>query len=135
MLNKILCVDDDHITLMLCKKVIEKASFAKEIITLQNGEEALNYFKELNHNIINKIEVDYPKLVFLDLNMPIMDGWELLDSYRENKFQDTFSTNFIVLSSTIDPLDYNKSKTYPFVIDFIAKPITKEILESLKSRV
>jgi CheY-like chemotaxis protein len=134
MLNKILCVDDDQITLMLCKKVIERATFANEIITLQNGEEAFNYFKDLSVEIANKIEVEYPKLVFLDLNMPVMDGWEFLDGYRENKFQETFSTNFIVLSSTIDPLDYNKSKTYPFVIDFIAKPITKEILETLKER-
>lgn len=134
MLNKILCVDDDQITLMLCKKVIERATFANEIITLQNGEEAFNYFKDLSVTINNKIEVDYPKLVFLDLNMPIMDGWEFLDSYLENKYHDVFSTNFIVLSSTIDPLDYIKSKTYPFVIDFIAKPITKEILEVLKER-
>ena len=134
MLNKILCVDDDQITLMLCKKVIERATFANEIITLQNGEEAFEYFQKLSIDITNKIDVDYPKLAFLDLNMPIMDGWEFLDSYYTNKFQDIFSTNFIVLSSTIDPLDYNKSKTYPFVIDFIAKPITKEILEALKER-
>jgi YesN/AraC family two-component response regulator len=66
--------------------------------------------------------------------MPIIDGWEFLDSYLANKFHEVFSTNFIVLSSTIDPLDYMKSKTYPFVIDFIAKPITKEILETLKER-
>jgi CheY-like chemotaxis protein len=46
MLNKILCVDDDPITLMLCKKVIAKASFTKEINS-QNGEEALNYFDDL----------------------------------------------------------------------------------------
>ena len=134
MLNKILCVDDDQITLMLCKKVIERATFANEIITLQNGEEAFNYFKDLSVAIANKTEVEYPKLVFLDLNMPVMDGWEFLDSYLANKFQNVFSTNFIVLSSTIDPLDYMKSKTYPFVIDFIAKPITKEMLETLKER-
>jgi CheY-like chemotaxis protein len=134
MSNKILCVDDDQITLMLCKKVIERATFASEIITLQNGEEAFNYFKDLSVAIANKTEVEYPKLVFLDLNMPVMDGWEFLDSYLANKFQNVFSTNFIVLSSTIDPLDYMKSKTYPFVIDFIAKPITKEMLETLKER-
>ena len=134
MLDKILCVDDDLITLMLCKKVIERSTFANEIITLQNGEEAFNYFKDLSVEIANKIDVDYPKLVFLDLNMPIIDGWEFLDSYLANKFHEVFSTNFIVLSSTIDPLDYMKSKTYPFVIDFIAKPITKEILETLKER-
>ena len=47
MLEKIYCVDDDVITLMLCKKVIERASFAKEILTATNGEEAILFFKEL----------------------------------------------------------------------------------------
>jgi CheY-like chemotaxis protein len=132
MLEKILCVDDDQITLMLCKKVIEKVSFAKEIITAQNGEEALEYFKNMISEIKNDNTIDYPKLVLLDLNMPVMDGWEFLDAYVENNFQEVFTTKFIVLSSTIDPNDVNKSKTYSMVIDFLSKPITKEMLENLK---
>ena len=47
MLDKILCVDDDPITLMLCKKVVERVEFAKEIITAKNGEEAIQYFDNL----------------------------------------------------------------------------------------
>lgn len=132
MLEKILCVDDDQITLMLCKKVIEKVSFAKEIITAQNGEEAFDYFKNLTTEIKNDNPVNYPKLVLLDLNMPVMSGWEFLDAYVENNFQDVFDTKFIVLSSTIDQNDVNKSKTYSMVIDFLSKPITKEMLENLK---
>ena len=134
MLNKILCVDDDPITLMLCKKVIEKTSFAQEIITAQNGEEALQYFKKIITEIKKGNVVDYPKLVLLDLNMPVMNGWEFLDAYLENKFQDIITTKFIVLSSTIDPHDVNKSKNYQMVIDFMSKPITTEMLEVLKNK-
>lgn len=134
MLDKILCVDDDPITLMLCKKVIERVMFAKEIITAQNGEEAFEYFKELMLEIKKGNSVEYPKLVLLDLNMPIMDGWEFLDAYSENNFEEVFTSKFIVLSSTIDPHDVNKSKTYPVVIDFLSKPITKEMLEELKNK-
>lgn len=136
MLDLILCVDDDPITLMLCKMVISKSSFAKEIITAQNGEEALNYFDDLKlNNLGNKI-TSYPSLVFLDLNMPVMDGWEFLDHFSKEEYTSVFqNTRVIVLSSTIDPRDIEKSKTYPMVMDFLSKPITKEIIEQLKEEI
>lgn len=133
MLDKIFCVDDDAITLMLCKKVIERVGFAKEIITAQNGEEAFAYFQDLAKQ--PELNPDYPKLVLLDLNMPIMNGWEFLDAYQESGYQNIFKqAKFIVLSSTIDPQDVDKAKKYSAVLDFLSKPITKEMLEDLKSK-
>lgn len=135
MLDLILCVDDDPITLMLCKMVISKSSFATEIITAQNGEEALNYFDDLKLNNLGAEIKKYPSLVFLDLNMPVMDGWEFLDHFSKEEYTSAFkNTKVIVLSSTIDPNDIEKSKTYPMVLDFLSKPITKEIVENLKER-
>lgn len=134
MLDKILCVDDDPITLMLCRKVVEKVEFAKEIITVNNGEEAIEYFDKLFEERKTNTDMVYPKLVLLDLNMPVMDGWEFLESYITKDYQNVFdSTRFIVLSSSIDPYDINRSKTYP-VIGFLSKPVTKEMLEDLKSQ-
>lgn len=134
MYDLILCVDDDPITLMLCKMVISKSSFSKEIITAQNGEEALDYFDNLKLNNLGVDIINYPKLVFLDLNMPVMDGWDFLDHFSKEEYTLFFKdTKVIVLSSTIDPADINKSKTYPMVIDFISKPITKEVLENFKA--
>ncbi|RKS01978.1 MULTISPECIES: response regulator [unclassified Flavobacterium] len=133
MLEKILCVDDDAITLMLCKKVIERVAFANEVLTAKNGEEAIDYFNKLAPEYKLDVNVSYPKLIFLDLNMPIMNGWEFLDNYLQNDYQDVFKeAKFIVLSSTIDPQDVVKAKSYPMVIDFLSKPITKEMLEILK---
>ncbi len=135
MLDKIFCVDDDPITLMLCKKVIERVEFAKEIITAQDGEEAIKFFHDLALNQKNGDVVSYPKLTFLDLNMPVMNGWEFLDVYLQNGYQTLFpEAKFIVLSSTIDPDDVNQSMKYPVVVDFMSKPITKEMLEDLKPR-
>ena len=131
MLEKILCVDDDPITLMLYKMVIAKSSFTKEIITFKNGQEALDYYDNLN------IESDLccPELIFLDLNMPVMGGWEFLDNFsNEDYSQFNQKTKVVVLSSTIDPNDIEKSKKYPMVIDFMSKPINKEMLENLKNR-
>lgn len=134
MLDKILCVDDDPITLMLCKKVVEKAQFAKEIDTANNGEEAINYFDALYLEKKNNVSIVYPKLVLLDLNMPVMDGWEFLESFKAKNYLNVFElTRFIVVSSSIDPNDINKAKTYP-VIGFISKPVTKDMLENLKTQ-
>jgi len=129
----ILCVDDDPITLMLCKMVISKANFAKEIITAQNGEEALNYFDDLKLNNLGAEIKKYPQLILLDLNMPVMGGWEFLDHFSKKDYISFFKDcKVIVLSSTIDPEDIRKAKTYPMVLDFLSKPITKEMLEHLR---
>lgn len=129
MLNQVLCVDDDPITLMLYKKVIDRVNYSKEVKTLINGEEALEYFAYLK----NESLVTPPELVLLDINMPLMDGWRFLDNYLKMGYNLLFNaTKFIVLSSSIDPNDMDKSKEYPMVIDFISKPITKDILNNLK---
>ena len=134
MLEKIFCVDDDPITLMLCRKVIERVEFAKEVIMAKNGEEAISYFKNLAEKQQDNQTIAYPKLTLLDLNMPVMNGWEFLDNYLENGYHNLFKeAKFIVLSSTIDPQDVEKTKNYPMVINFLSKPITKEMLEELKS--
>lgn len=131
MLDKILCIDDDPITLMLCKMVITKTSFSKETATAKNGEDALKYFDTLKTNPTDT----KPQLIFLDLNMPIMGGWEFLDSFNTAKYNEFHDTKIIILSSTIDPDDLVKSKNYPMVIDFLSKPISKVMLEYLKNKI
>ncbi|MBP6180628.1 response regulator [Flavobacterium sp.] len=134
MLDQIFCIDDDPITLMLCKKVIVKASFSNEIITSQNGEEALLYFNKIKYNTDNKFK-KHPELIFLDLNMPVMGGWEFLDIFNTIDYSEFSSIKVVVLSSTIDPEDLKKSKSYPMVIDFLSKPITISMLEYLKNKI
>ncbi|MBC7524917.1 MAG: response regulator [Flavobacterium sp.] len=131
MLNKILFIDDDPITFMLFKKVIEKAGFAKKIDVAKNGTEAVNYFKEF---IANEKLTELPNLIFLDLNMPVMGGWEFLDQFSSIDFAEKFSSlKVIVLSSTIDPYDIDKAKKYPMVLDFLSKPITVEMLNYIET--
>lgn len=131
MLDKILFIDDDPITLMLCKMVISKSLFSKEIATAKNGEEALQYFNKLKQ-VNTNTQLTKPQLIFLDLNMPVMGGWEFLDSFSTAEYSEYNNIKVIILSSTIDPGDLEKSKKYPMVIDFLSKPISKEMLEYIK---
>jgi CheY-like chemotaxis protein len=135
MLEQILCIDDDPITLMLCKKVISKSSFSKEIITAQNGEEALHYFNTLKYNNNKSKTNKKPELIFLDLNMPVMGGWEFLDHFTSSDYSEFNKASVIVLSSTIDPDDLAKAKKYTIIIDFLSKPITQAMLEYLKKKI
>jgi CheY-like chemotaxis protein len=112
--------------------VITKALFSNEIATAKNGEEALKYFDTLKKSNSNNSK---PQLIFLDLNMPVMGGWEFLDSFNTSEYSDYHNTKIIILSSTIDPEDLEKSKKYPMVIDFLSKPISKEMLEYLKDKI
>jgi CheY-like chemotaxis protein len=133
MLNRILCVDDDPITLMLCKKVIAKANFSNEIESAKDGVEALKIFDTLLSSGDSEKD-DYPELIFLDLNMPIMDGWEFLEEFSKNLKGLFPKTRIIVLSSSVDPKDINKSKSYPMVLDFLPKPITVEMLNNIRTQ-
>jgi CheY-like chemotaxis protein len=120
---------------MLCKKVVERVGFAKEIITAKHGLEAIEYFDNLFEESKLNDSIVYPKLVLLDLNMPVLDGWGFLETYILKEYDNLFSsTKFIVLSSSVDPYDINRSKSYP-VIGFLSKPITKEMLENLKYQI
>ena len=129
MIKTILCIDDDPITLMLCKKVITKVSFSEEIIFASNGQEAYELLKKL---CLEKELGNVPNLIFLDLNMPVMNGWEFLDSIETDLKSNLKNTKVIILSSTIDPADYNKAKQYEMVSHFLSKPITVDMLENLK---
>ena len=135
MLQKIICVDDDLIALLLSRLIITKTNYTSEIITAINGQEALGYLsqeKVINENKGNKNNI----LILLDLNMPIMDGWDFLEEFGSQLAHQYTNIKIILLSSSVDPSDIQKSKTYPIVLDFLPKPLTKEtlniIIEKLK---
>ena len=134
MLDLILCIDDDPITLMLCKKVISKTLFSNEIITAQNGEKALQYFDATKKSKTDSVPHRLPKLIFLDLNMPVMGGWEFLESFSGPNYSEFNTIKVVILTSTLDPEDLEKANKYPMVIDFLSKPITKSMLDNLTNK-
>jgi CheY-like chemotaxis protein len=133
MINKLLLIDDDEITLMICELVIKKENFAKEVVKLKNGLEGINYFRGLlDCNGETNGEAP-PELVLLDLNMPVMNGWDFLEEFSESlegKFPDT---KVCVLTSSVDPFDFSHSRIYNSVIGFISKPLTPDALAELKA--
>jgi CheY-like chemotaxis protein len=132
MVNKILCVDDDPVTLMLCQLINTKTELAKEIETVKNGNEALEYYSNLLQSSSGKKNIDYPRLIILDLNMPIMDGWEFLEKFQELFFNKFSETKVFILASSIEAYDLDKINDFPFIINMLPKPLTIEMLENFK---
>ena len=131
MLSKVLFIDDDSVALMLYRKLVEKSDFARETLTALNGRAALEYFSAL---LEDNTSQDYPELIFLDLNMPVLDGWDFLKELSSPLYSPFRSAKIIILSSSINPEDLERSRGFEMVIDFISKPVTIEILEGLTKR-
>jgi CheY-like chemotaxis protein len=131
MIKKVFCIDDDLITLALCNMVIKKALFAEEVETAKNGKEGLNYFSSFFSKNTNSRLDDAPQLIFLDLNMPVMNGWDFLEEYLMKYADRLPQTKVVIVSSTVNPEDFSRANRYEIVIDFINKPLTVEGMEEL----
>ena len=134
-LEKVICVDDDPIALLLSKLVLSKSDFASKVITAANGEIAIEYLEKLEVIEENK-HANNPLVILLDLNMPVMDGWEFLEQFSAKLYPEHYSTTkVILLSSSIDPNDIERSKEFSMVVDFLPKPLTKEMLKTILNKV
>ena len=113
--DKIVLIDDDPVFLFIAKEIIEQSSlFQENLLTYFNGVRALRDFKEtdLKH---------YKMLVFVDINMPIMDGWDFLDELSDCQLNK--DTLVYVVSSSINSSDKEKALSYSIVKGYIPKPL------------
>lgn len=120
--RKLLVIDDDDIFNFLVEEAYREADLDCELIFITRAEEALHYLK-------NHIE-DFPDMIFLDINMPVMNGFEFLEKMKEEGL-DKKKPEIYMLSSSIFDGDIRKAKSYRNVKDFISKPLTQERIKQL----
>lgn len=128
---EILCVvDDDKIFTFLLRKIIEKAQIAREIIFFENGQEAIDYLT------LNKADVmKLPQLILLDINMPILDGWQFLQEYGKLQPEVHDPIKICVMSSSGEEEDYNRAMHSGHVMDYLQKPLQIPLLRDITERV
>jgi CheY-like chemotaxis protein len=122
-LNCILLIDDDYVDNLCHKKVIQKMDIAHSIKIAKDGEEALRLLIELKDTP--------PELIFLDINMPRMNGWEFLEAYRELNISPQKSNIILMLSTSQNPDDKEKAGKIPHISGFNSKPLSEKMLSDI----
>nr|WP_017853957.1 response regulator [Leptospira interrogans] len=128
-LKCILLIDDNQDDNFFHERVIYKGSYAEKVVTKQSGQEALFFLK----NKFNNIE-PFPDLIFLDINMPGMNGWEFLEEYKKLDQEFQTSTIIIMLTTSDNPDDKNKFSHFGSTSDFKTKPLTNAMLDEILER-
>ena len=114
-------IDDDRIFTHLLSKQMQITNFSDTVKIFHDGDEALEYIRP----IANQPDI-LPSVILLDINMPILDGWQFLDEFI--KFDLKKRITIYIVSSSIDDADRRKAASYSAVSNFYVKPITKEHL-------
>ena len=115
-----LLIDDSPLHNWINTKVIKKSGFASEIIIIERPEEALLLLRD------EKVK---PDIIFLDIKMPIMDGFQFLEEYDKLSI-DKGKIKIVVLSSSINPIDIERAKRNKYVTKFIGKALSeKDLIE------
>ena len=125
-LNCILLIDDDEPTNFLNKMTLEQSGCASYVQIAQGGQEALDYLVGCGQG-----DSPRPDLIFLDINMPAMDGWEFLEKYRHLLPEQKAPVVMIMLTTSLNPDDEAKARAIPEVSGFENKPLRIDRLREL----
>jgi CheY-like chemotaxis protein len=123
----ILLVDDDEINNFISIKLIKKAVDNTAISACLNGRFAIEELVEIQKHDPSLL----PDFILLDINMPIMNGWEFLDEYKRLNIDPQGKSKIYIISSSVFSNDINKARSYPLVKNFISKPLSVDKIKEL----
>lgn len=126
-LKNVFLIDDDKIYQFTATMILEATGLTNRITTFLNGKDAISFLKHPNTAQNNQ----FPDIIFLDINMPVMNGWEFLEEFQV--FSKTLShpIKIYLVSSSVDESDINRSKKYPAITDYVIKPLNRDIYRQL----
>ncbi|HEX6914482.1 MAG TPA: response regulator [Chitinophagaceae bacterium] len=127
MQNKITClIDDDEIYLFSVKRTIEVNQLSHRVLEFRNGQEAIDFFLQRS-----KDQAELPDVILLDINMPVMDGWEFIEAFRGIQPLLEKHISLYVVSSSVDLTDVQRAKSFSSVNDYLVKPLTANQLRTI----
>jgi CheY-like chemotaxis protein len=126
--NKAMIIDDSNTDRYIAEHYLRKCFIAAHVIAHASAIDALEYLKEFADRL-NEL----PQIIFLDIRMPLMDGFEFLAEYEKLSPSTHQHCTVVMMSSSIDPGDHQRIKENPFVKKFINKPLNREKLLELSS--
>lgn len=124
-------IDDNEVDNMINQKLLENAHFAKNIYTYTSGKGALEFFKNIDRNPGFPEDL-IPDIVFLDINMPIMNGFAFIDSLNKLSDRITSRLKILLLTQSASPQDMQQAKKSKIVVDYLVKPLNDAMLKEIK---
>ncbi|MDX2196617.1 MAG: response regulator [Cytophagales bacterium] len=127
----IMLIDDNEIDNLINQKIIESANICDFIFTHTGGKSAIEFLRNIEKIAIISGNQGLPDLIFLDIDMPLMDGFQFLDEFDTLSPTTKEYCKIIMLTSSINPQDMSKSKKYSYVKKYLNKPLSPENLKKL----
>ncbi|HTD39254.1 MAG TPA: response regulator [Mucilaginibacter sp.] len=117
-----LLIDDNYIDNFVTRKILESGDFAEKVIVSQSASEAIGSLRSGDVK---------PDVIFLDIRMPMMGGFEFLQEYDKLDIENKQSIKIFMLSSSLDPSDLKKSTNNKYITSFVHKPLTQKTLDDI----
>lgn len=118
--REIMIVDDDRITVMIVRRILDICGVHADVSTFENGKLALDHLSQGQRR----------RLVLLDINMPIMNGWQFLDALSEHG--NVEGVDVVIFTSSVDAADHERAGKYAIVRHYIEKPFTSSTIAEMK---
>lgn len=121
MIQEVILIDDDEATIFYNELVLENSGYEGKITSFLDSEKALEYLKSRESQ-----ERSQPDVIFLDINMPKLDGWGFLELYKDLPENQKAKKVLIMLTVSLNPTDREKASKYPDVSGYLTKPLSDD---------
>ncbi|MBU2975212.1 response regulator [Zobellia sp. B3R18] len=124
--EKTCIIDDDAIAVFGLKRAMQALKFSPELIIYENGLDAIEAFKTMIEG-----EMSLPSLILIDINMPVMDGWDFITEMRKIWPKDLEEPTIYMMTSSLSPMDVETAKSFGLENNYLIKPIYAEVLQGI----
>ncbi len=126
-MKNILLIDDEEINLFILQNLLRLSGIESEITFFNTSRKGINYLQ----NLVEKKD-KFPDLILLDIEMPVMNGWDFLEDYKRINRSYTYESKVIIFTTSIVEQDIIRARSYEEVADFVNKPMTVEMLKTIE---
>lgn len=130
--NATMLIDDNEIDNLINQKMIESCALSKNVLVHTGAKSALEFLKNI-YKLSSEENLLIPELIFLDIDMPIMDGFQFMDEFAKLPEIIKNKTKVVMLTSSLSPHDVTKAKKNAHIVKFLNKPLSLEELEKLRT--
>lgn len=130
--STVMLIDDNEIDNFINQKMIEGCNFADKVYVHTSGRSALEFLQNIDRNENFPREL-IPQVIFLDISMPMMDGFQFVDEFEKLSNNIREGVKIMLLTSSINPLDQQKSTSIATIANYMNKPLTKDHLANLSN--